>query len=283
MVERRGLPTRRCPGSTPVVSRPARHRRQTRLAMPKFPPLGLQLLTLHQAFDVNVDPAGMLAAAARAGYAAVEGQSSADPAAFAAALRAQGLAHAGLHVGGGQTRDPAAIRATAALTGTKDVSISGLLDWHKRTPADWRESIAAFNACGRALRADGIRVHYHNHDFEFARIDGLDLTGMELLARELDPDAVDFCIDVAWVLRGGADPAAFLRQLAGRVGYLHLKDWNGTAWTPVGQGNVPWEATLAAIGELPAVRWAVVEQDRVEGDPVAAAAASREFLRTRGW
>jgi sugar phosphate isomerase/epimerase len=251
-------------------------------AMPTFPPIALQLLTLHQAYDVETDAAGMLAAAARAGYTAVEGQSRSNPAGFAAALAAQGLAHAGLHIGGGQTRDVAALRTLAAHTGTKDLCISGLLDWNRRTPADWHESIAVFNACGRALRADGLHVHYHNHDFEFARIEGLDLTGMELLARELDPAAVDFCVDVAWVLRGGADPAAFLREHADRIGYLHLKDWNGTAWTPVGQGLVPWASTLDALATLPAVRWAVVEQDTVDGDPEAAATASRAFLRARG-
>ena len=56
------------------------------------------------------------------------------------------------------------------------------------------------------LREAGIRLHYHNHDFEFlVQFGGKRI--IDIMLEELDPAACDLCVDVAWVHRGGDDPA----------------------------------------------------------------------------
>ena len=58
---------------------------------------------------------------------------------------------------------------------------------------------------GKQFRDEGIHLHYHNHDFEFLKVDG-NKTGMDILMEGLDFRVVDLCVDVAWVMRGGDDP-----------------------------------------------------------------------------
>ncbi|MGO8658655.1 sugar phosphate isomerase/epimerase, partial [Rhizobium ruizarguesonis] len=68
----------------------------------------------------------------------------------------------------------------------------------------------------------GLKVAWHNHDFEFfALADG---------SRPIDHifdgggDAVWFEIDCGWITRAGADPAAELKRFADRIIAIQMKD-----------------------------------------------------------
>lgn len=245
---------------------------------PPFPPLGIQLYSYGTKFSFTAPTSELLDTVVAAGYGVVEGQNDSDPAGFAALLQSRQLTHAGLHVTPARLRDVASLLAQLAATGARDICNSGLLDWNKRSTGDYAESIELFNTTGRRLRAAGVYLHYHNHEWEFDRTDG-ERTGMDLLLAGLDPAAVDLGLDLGWVLRAGHDPVGFLRANADRIGYLHLKDFNGTDWCPLGRGRQDWPALIAAIRDLPNVRWAVVEQDPSDQDPVVAAQLSRDYLR----
>lgn len=67
----------------------------------------------------------------------------------------------------------------------------------------------------------GIRIGYHNHDFEFSRhINGL--PAYDLLVSLLD-DAVVLEVDTYWASVGGADVFELLPRLGKRVRFLHVK------------------------------------------------------------
>ena len=68
----------------------------------------------------------------------------------------------------------------------------------------------------------GLRLGYHNHDFELSSIVG-GRTGLEVLADALDP-AVILEVDTYWAAVGGQDVPALLGRLGDRVRYLHVKD-----------------------------------------------------------
>lgn len=111
----------------------------------------------------------------------------------------------------------------------------------------------------------GIRLGYHNHEFEWAGLpDGSSGyrrfwagTSAELAAE----------VDVYWAVVGGADPATELAFLGDRAIALHLKDGaaqRGEPQTPIGTGDVDIPAALAAA---PAARWLVTEIDHTDHDP----------------
>lgn len=87
-------------------------------------------------------------------------------------------------------------------------------------------------AARRYLREHGVRLYYHNHDFEFDRVDGV-LTGMDLLCVGLDPDAIELCVDAGWVWWAGVDPAESLRSQRERIGLVHLRDFAGPKSLPL--------------------------------------------------
>ncbi len=243
------------------------------------PPVGSQLLVFGKKYNTDTDADLILDAVAAAGYEAVESGPK-DPNAFRRKLEQRNLRFGGMHVGLKQLLDvKPVIRYLDALNG-RDVCNSGFMTWESRSMRDYKEGIAILNKAGRELRKHGIHLHYHNHDFEFQRV-AENKTGMDILIQELDPEAADLCVDVAWVLRGGSDPAEFLSRHADAVGYLHFKDWNGSQWVELGRGKVDFARIMQVIPNLRKARWIMIEQDDTSIEPIESATISRRFLKEK--
>lgn len=220
----------------------------------------------------------ILAGLAEAGYDAVEGFGGvpSNP----NLLQTAKLGYVGPHLVLPALSDPDTVAAETKRLGGEAVICSGLREWDVRTPAAYRGAAEMLNAAGRTLRASGVRLHYHNHDFEFDQVDGTQ-TGMDLLCAGLDPNAVELCVDAGWVWRAGQDPSAFLREHRNQIGLVHLRDFIGTQSVPLGRGEIPLAPIIAALSDLPNLHWAIVEQDPDSTDPGADMAVSRVHLRER--
>ena len=143
---------------------------------------------------------------------------------------------------------------------------------HPFTPAErWRsrsdiEQLAGtLNAAAAKARDQGLRVAYHNHDWELStQIDNR--CALEVFADHLDPEVV-LEVDAYWAGTGGADVPALLRRLGSRVVALHLKDGplNGKTaeQLPLGSGDLPAAAIIAAATSL---EFPVLEFDDYTGD-----------------
>ena len=161
----------------------------------------------------------------------------------------------------------------------------------RTTLEDWKARAKEFVALGRALAREGITLQYHNHAFEFQKFGGKDGVGgkaaLEILYASTAPKALQAEIDVAWVARGGGDPAAWCRRVKGRMDQVHLKDWmmigEEPSWTEVGAGNLNMPAVLAAC-KAAGVKTYIVEQDAcpVTNDPFKSIAISYKNLRKMG-
>ena len=140
--------------------------------------IGLQAIVLGKKYNVAEDR--VLDAVAAAGYDALECGVE-DPVSFRRKLTSRRLVYAGAHTTPSKLKDVGDLIASLHAMGAEDVCNSGLLDWNKRSPEDYRETIEILNQAGRKLRAEGIRLHYHNHDFEFEKQDAIGgQTGMDL-------------------------------------------------------------------------------------------------------
>jgi sugar phosphate isomerase/epimerase len=77
------------------------------------------------------------------------------------------------------------------------------------------------NEMASRLAEAGIGLYYHNHHIEFARHDGRYVLD---IIREQAP-LIRFELDVHWIHRGGKDPVSILKDYAGLVDLVHLKDY----------------------------------------------------------
>lgn len=227
------------------------------------PAPGVQLYTLRSELQRDVE--GTLAAVAAVGYREVEfaGYHGRPASALAETLRTCGLAAPSAHVGLAELRErSAAVFDDARTLGHRWLTVPFLGAQERASRAAWREVVRQLNEHGAAARDVGLRIAYHNHDFEFASIDGATL--FETLLGETDPALVDFQLDVYWAFRAGHDPLALLAAHPGRFTMLHLKDSQGPpqhVMSDVGGGIIDFDAILRRAPAL-GVRHAFVEHDR---------------------
>lgn len=147
--------------------------------------------------------------------------------------------------------------------------------------AGWTALGQELGRIAKQVRAKGMRLAYHNHDFEL--VDFNDTTGLELLFAAAGPD-LQTELDLAWVARAGLDPAVMLAKFRGRLFAVHAKDNapKGQAedeggFAAVGQGVLDWNAILPAA-EAAGVQWYIVEHDQPR-DPAKVIQTGADYLR----
>ncbi|WP_115513463.1 MULTISPECIES: sugar phosphate isomerase/epimerase family protein [Xanthomonas] len=147
--------------------------------------------------------------------------------------------------------------------------------------AGWTALGQELGQIAKRLRAKGMHLAYHNHDFELVDFHGK--TGLELLFAAAGPD-LKTELDLAWVARAGYDPAVMLGKFKGRMFAVHAKDNapKGQAedeggFASVGQGVLDWNAILPAAAGA-GVRWYIIEHDRPR-DPATVIQTGADYLR----
>lgn len=150
-----------------------------------------------------------------------------------------------------------------------------------RDAAGWTALGRELGRIARQVRAKGMQLAYHNHDFELVDFDGR--TGLELLFAAAGPD-LKTELDLAWVARAGLDPAVMLGKFRGHVFAVHAKDNapKGQAedeggFAAVGQGVLDWNAILPAAAAAN-VQWYILEHDQPR-DPAKVIQAGADYLR----
>lgn len=239
-------------------------------------PVSVQLWSVRD--HVKNDFAGTVAALAKFGYQGVEtaGYGNLNVNDAAAAIKGAGLQVSGMHVGFDALRTaPNTVISDALVLGSKNVVVSSFPKALLGTPAACAalgEELACF---GRRLAAHGIQLHYHNHDFEFVKVEG-----RAVLERVLDAAAPAHLLcetDVYWVKVGGDDPASFIRRQGRRIRLVHLKDEK-----ELGTGPVDFPSVFAALDSVGAVEWQVVEVEKYNHDPLESVRLSLEQLKKWG-
>ncbi len=197
-------------------------------------------------------------------------------------LAQNGVQVCGAHFGYADYADPDRFMRNLAFCkslGIKNMICSGVSD--PKSVDGYVASARLFNEVGARLRDEGLKFHYHNHNWEFEDLGAT--TGMAILASETDPDLVAFNIDVFWVTVGGADPVEFIAKHAGRAGYFHFKDGRRNAdgqveFLELGSGMIDlvgaYDAALKAGAE-----WIVAEQDRTALPHLESVTRSRLYMK----
>ena len=223
--------------------------------------IALQLYTLRRlAAD---DLAGTLRAVAAAGYRAVElaGLPKTEPEELRRLLDESGLQVVAAHEGiEGLREDANALADRLARLGCPRAIVPWMPEADRQTADDVRRFAAAVGGFARRLAERDIRLGYHNHNFEFAPLDGT--TIWDILLTELPPE-VELELDVYWVSVAGHDPVAEIDAAAGRVRLLHMKDREAgpePRAAPAGEGILPFPDIIEAARSA-GVEWYIAEQD----------------------
>jgi sugar phosphate isomerase/epimerase len=109
----------------------------------------------------------------------------------------------------------------------------------------WTQAAEELNRIGEQTRKAGIQLGYHNHNFEFARIDGVLV--YDALMQAFDPKLVKMQFQTS-VVSLGFEAATYFRKYPGRFISIHVADWSTAEkkQVAVGQGVINWKDLFAA-------------------------------------
>jgi sugar phosphate isomerase/epimerase len=248
----------------------------TSAARDRLDRIGVQLYTVRREMARDVE--GTLARVAEIGFREVEfaGYFGQKPREVRAALDAAGLDAPAAHVSFNLLQDGWEQTLEAASVIGHHTLIVPWIAEERRTLDGYRAAAELFNSAGEAARAAGRQLGYHNHDFEFERIDGR--VPFDVLLEATDPDLVVYEMDLFWVTNGGHDPIDYIARYPGRFALVHVKDRSADgAMVDVGQGTIDF-AEIFARRTQAGIRHYFVEHDR-PGDPFASIQTSYDFLR----
>ncbi len=227
----------------------------------KIEQVGVQLYTLREL--TARDMPGTLRKLAEIGYQNVEfaGYGNSAVGDIRATLDEAGIRAIAAHVQLDRIeQDTERLLSEMETLGCQTVVVPSIGEEYRTSVPQVRRLVERLNRAGKRLLEAGVRLGYHNHQFEFAALDGT--TMWELLVTETDPLLVDLELDVYWAVVGGFDPVDLLRRSGQRVRLLHLKDRAreaGRPDAPVGHGALVWEPILGAAAA--GTQWYIVEQD----------------------
>ena len=188
--------------------------------------------------------------------------------------------------------------------GCKYLAIPYMVEEHRPGQPAFTEVLENIKMIGEECKKQGVTLLYHNHDFEFARLENGQY-GLDHLYAEVSEDLLKTQLDTCWVNVAGEDPIEYIKKYSGRCPIVHLKDFVGGKsenmyeligieseksetksdfeFKPLGQGIQNIKGIIDAAIES-GTEWLIVEQDDTYDIPsVEVAKISREYLKSIGF
>jgi len=229
-------------------------------------PVGLELYSVREA--LKQDPQGTIRAVAQMGYQAVEFYSPYFEWTDAQAKDMRKLLD-DLGIRCYSTHNNAEYLTANNIERARDLNlILGckyvVLAWtDPKTGLDgWKAVADTLNSAAEKLEPSGLKAGYHNHQAEWATVDGQ--RPMDILAKNTKP-TVMLQLDVGTCLEGGADPVTWIRANPGRIRSIHCKNWSPDPdkgyKVLFGEGKADWKGIFRAAESVGGVEYYLVEQE----------------------
>ena len=241
---------------------------------------------MYSARDLVTDPEGMrstLKALAEMGYDGVEFFLYADvePEQLKAMLAEYGLEAIATHV-----HKP---RWEADTNGEIEYAVKAgipylVYPWiapEERNEESFRQIQKELVVLAEKCAERGIKLQYHNHDFEFVPMG--DGKVMDFLLAE--SNAYSFELDTFWSEFAGVNAPKYMEKLGSRIPMIHIKDFTGVdeaGWpqiTAIGSGKLDNVPIIKAAEEM-GKEWLIVELDTSPYPVLESAKMSIEYVKS---
>ena len=190
------------------------------------PKIGIQLYSVRN--ETEKDFKGTLKKLKDMGYDGVEfaGMCGLDASSIVKALKETDMIPVSAHVPLNDLRkDMEKVIADYREIGVTNIAVPFLLPPDRPESGNFDKTVADIKKIADVAMANGIKLHYHNHDFEFAVIDGK--YALYIIYESIPKTLLSAEFDSCWIHVAGEDPAEYIKRYADRITLVHLKDYFG--------------------------------------------------------
>lgn len=249
--------------------------------------IGLQLYTLRDV--IMKDVKGVLTSVAGMGYTEAETYGYKDSklfgmpvAEFGSFIKSIGMktvsGHYGIDLAAGSAWEQAC--ADAKSLGQSYVVVPWMDKKYYSSLDELKKTCDILSKAGEVAKKHGLQMGYHNHAFEFDKVEGKVI--IDAMLDQLDPKLVTWELDIYWVVRSGNDPVKYFEKYPGRFELWHVKDMdkaNKERNADVGTGSIDFK-NLFTKAKQSGMKKFFVEQESYPSSPIESTKNCIDYLKT---
>ena len=253
-------------------------------AFPKDKMIGIQLYTIRDL--VSKDLEGTLKTLSKIGYRSVEAAGYHDrkfygltPREYKKLVESYGIKPMSTHSKFSLANADIVIEDTLEA-GMKFIFIPYLSGEERKTLDQYKKLANEYNKIGEKCRSAGLTFGYHNHDFEFYKIE--DEIPYDILLNRTDPEYVSMQLDLYWIVYAGYSPIDYFKNYPGRFASWHVKDMekgDKKESTEIGNGIIDFEEIFNQKQKAGLACY-FVEQEAFKIHPIESITQSYQYLKS---
>jgi len=245
-------------------------------------PFGLQLYSVRD--ECAKDLVGTVTAVAKMGYKGVEfaGYHGRDGKTLRKLLDDVGLKCCGTHIALdtllgdnlGKTLE------FNQILGNQFLIVPSLPGKYTKTHQGWLDAAAVFNEVADKVKAQGMRVGYHNHNIEFKMLEG-EVPWDTFFNRTKKEVVIQF--DMGNGVAEGGDPLVYLKRKPGRVASVHVKPYSkARANALIGDDEQDWPEIFRLCETVAGVEWYIIEYEKDAYPPLVSVEKTLQVMKRWG-
>jgi len=148
----------------------------------------------------------------------------------------------------------------AKVNGQEYMNLAWLDPKERTSIDDYKKVCELVNKAGEVCKKYGIKMGYHNHEFEFAKIEGQ--VPYDLMLTLLDKQ-ITLELDLYWTQYSEVNPVDYFTRYPGRFHQWHVKDMDKNdpkKQVDVGTGRVDFKSIFAKAN-LSGLKYFYIEQE----------------------
>jgi len=149
----------------------------------------------------------------------------------------------------------------------------------ERTIGNYQKLPEVLENAGKLSKQNGIQLAYHNHDFEFLKMDD-ENNFYDFILKNTSSDLVKMELDLYWISKAGLDPLDYFEKYPKRFPLWHVKDMKSDTkdFTEIGNGTIDFKRIFEAKEKAGLEHW-FVEQDSSDKDIFESISMSTKYIK----
>lgn len=153
----------------------------------------------------------------------------------------------------------------------------------ERSLENYRKLPEVLENAGEISMQNGIQLAYHNHDFEFLKMDD-QKNFYDFILENTSQDLVKMELDLYWIAKAGFDPLTYFEKYPGRFPLWHVKDMQKETknFAEIGNGTIDFKIIFEAREKAGLEYW-FVEQDSSERYIFESISMSKKYVESNSF
>jgi sugar phosphate isomerase/epimerase len=146
------------------------------------------------------------------------------------------------------------------ILGNRNLIVPWIAEEYRSSKEAWIKTAGMFNELAEKLKADKMRIGYHNHAVEYEPIDGE--IPWDIFAQNTNQEVI-LQIDTGNAGMAGANAVEYIKKYPGRTVTIHVKAYSTTNEKAlIGEDEINWMELFSVCEAIGGTEWYIIEEEK---------------------